>query len=81
MNKITVNDIQSTSFPQGDYVSPGLETIQPDLYFPNMVLGNKYDSSWLYLRRDIPHTGMLISVGLMWDLSAVMKHIFSTTPP
>ncbi|MBD2455808.1 class I SAM-dependent methyltransferase [Nostoc sp. FACHB-87] len=55
MNKITVNDMKSISFPQGDYVSPGLETVQPDLCFPNMVLGNKYDSSWLYLRRDIPH--------------------------
>jgi len=47
--------IQRDLLPLGDYVSPGLAIIQPDSCFPNMVLGNKYDSFWLYLRRDINH--------------------------
>ncbi|BCL39291.1 class I SAM-dependent methyltransferase [Nostoc sp. MS1] len=55
MSEVTVKEIESNSFPKGDYVSPGFFTVQPDLCFPNMVLGNRYDSSWLYLRRNIPH--------------------------
>ena len=55
MSEITVKDIESNLFPKGDYVSPGLYTVEPDSCFPNMVLGNKYDSTWLYLRRDVSH--------------------------
>jgi predicted O-methyltransferase YrrM len=55
MSEVTVKKIESNSFPKGDYVSPGFSTVQPDSCFPNMILGNKYDSSWLYLRRDIRH--------------------------
>lgn len=55
MSEIIVKEIAPNLFPNGDYVSPGFSTVKPDSCFPNMVLGNKYDSSWLYLRRDIPH--------------------------
>ncbi|BAT53341.1 unknown protein [Nostoc sp. NIES-3756] len=55
MSEVTVKEIESNSFPKGDYVSPGFFTVQPDSCFPNMILGNRYDSSWLYLRRNIPH--------------------------
>ncbi len=41
--------------PQGDYVSPGFQIIQPDDHFPNMMVGNPYDSTWAYLRRQVPH--------------------------
>ncbi len=46
---------QTNSLPAGDYVSPGLSIIQPDACFPNMILGNAYNSLWFYLRRDISH--------------------------
>ncbi|MCF4969118.1 class I SAM-dependent methyltransferase [Nostoc sp. CMAA1605] len=55
MSEIIVKSIASNIFPKGDYVSPGLATVKPDSCFPNMILGNKYDSSWFYLRRNIPH--------------------------
>lgn len=51
----TVKVIERNLLPKGDYVSPGFSIIQPDLCFPNMILGNIYDSFWLYLRRDIAH--------------------------
>lgn len=43
-------------FSTGDYVSPGLERIQPDSYFPNMVSGDPRTCSWQYLRPNSPHT-------------------------
>ncbi|MBC1224459.1 class I SAM-dependent methyltransferase [Nostoc sp. UCD121] len=55
MSEKTVKLIEGNLLPKGDYVSSGFSTIQPDLYFPNIILGNKYDSFWLYLRRDITH--------------------------
>ncbi len=55
MMENTVKLIERDLLPQGDYVSPGFSIIQPDLCFPNMILGNIYDSFWLYLRRDIAH--------------------------
>lgn len=51
----TVKVIEGGILPEGDYVSPGFSIIQPDSCFPNMILGNKYDSFWLYLRRNIAH--------------------------
>ena len=39
----------------GDYVSPGLEVILPDAAFPNIVLGDRRQNTWPYLRREIPH--------------------------
>jgi predicted O-methyltransferase YrrM len=55
MSEKTVKLIEGNLLPKGDYVSSGFSTIQPDLCFPNITLGNKYDSFWLYLRRDITH--------------------------
>ncbi|ABA20489.1 conserved hypothetical protein [Trichormus variabilis ATCC 29413] len=55
MNKNTVKVVKNESFPPGDYVSSGFSTIQPDSCFPNMILGNRYDSLWFYLRRNIAH--------------------------
>lgn len=55
MSEKAVKVIKGNSFTEGDYVSSGFSTIQPDSCFPNMILGNKYDSFWLYLRRDIAH--------------------------
>ncbi|RCJ24164.1 hypothetical protein A6S26_19245 [Nostoc sp. ATCC 43529] len=51
----TVKVIKGELLPDGDYVSPGFSIIQPDSCFPNMILGNTYDSFWFYLRRNIPH--------------------------
>ena len=39
----------------GDYISPGLQIIIPDSYFPNMVVADPNTSNWPYLRREIPH--------------------------
>ena len=55
MKENTVKVIKNESCPTGDYVSSGFSTIQPDSCFPNMILGNRYDSFWFYLRRDIAH--------------------------
>jgi predicted O-methyltransferase YrrM len=55
MSEVIIKENESNLFSQGDYISPGLSTIKPDSCFPNMILGNKYDSSWLYLRRNISH--------------------------
>ncbi|MCW5315001.1 class I SAM-dependent methyltransferase [Nostoc sp. KVJ3] len=55
MTEKTVKLIEGNLLPKGDYVSSGFSTIQPDSCFPYITLGNKYDSFWLYLRRDINH--------------------------
>lgn len=55
MMEKTVKEIAKYTVNQEDYISPGFEKIQPDACFPNMILGNPYDSLWFYLRRDIPH--------------------------
>ena len=49
------NNQNNASLPIGDYVSPGLEIIQPDRYFPNMIIGDTNTCPWPHLRRDIPH--------------------------
>jgi predicted O-methyltransferase YrrM len=41
--------------PDRDYVSPGLEKVACDAFFPNLVVGNKAACTWPYLRRDVPH--------------------------
>jgi predicted O-methyltransferase YrrM len=43
------------ALPAGDYVSPGLQIILPDDAFPHMVLGDRRQNTWPYLRREIPH--------------------------
>jgi hypothetical protein len=39
----------------GDYISPGLSTVRPDIHFPQMTIGNPQDCPWPYLRRNSPH--------------------------
>ncbi len=41
--------------PAGDYISPGFTIILPDVYFPNMIVGDTQTCPWPYLRREIPH--------------------------
>ena len=41
--------------PFGDYVSPGLQVVLPDIHFPNMMLGDTSQCLWQYFRREIPH--------------------------
>ncbi len=41
--------------PFGDYVSPGLQVVQPDVHFPNMMRGDASQCRWQYFRREIPH--------------------------
>jgi glycosyltransferase involved in cell wall biosynthesis/predicted O-methyltransferase YrrM len=55
MIKQTVAVIERALLPSGDYVSPGLDIIKPDQYFPNMIVGDTATCSWPYLRRDTPH--------------------------
>ena len=45
----------SVMLPYGDYVSPGLQVVLPDVHFPNMVLGDAAQCRWQYFRREIPH--------------------------
>jgi len=45
----------SVLLPYGDYVSPGLQVVLPDVHFPNMVLGDAAQCRWQYFRREIPH--------------------------
>ncbi|MFM6457028.1 MAG: glycosyltransferase, partial [Planktothrix sp.] len=51
----TISVIERALLPEKDYVSPGLKIVQPDQYFPNMIVGNPARCSWPYLRRDISH--------------------------
>ena len=46
---------ESIEFPQGDYLSPGLAVIKPDAHFPNMIIGDKNNCDWEYLRREVDH--------------------------
>lgn len=41
--------------PLGDYVSAELQIVIPDICFPNMVVGDKANNPWPYLRRQIGH--------------------------
>lgn len=51
----TVEVIERTLLPIGDYVSPGFSIIQPDKCFPNLITGDTNVCRWPHLRRDIPH--------------------------
>jgi glycosyltransferase involved in cell wall biosynthesis len=51
----TVEVIERALLPEKDYVSPGLIIVQPDQYFPNMIVGNTARCLWPYLRGEIPH--------------------------
>jgi hypothetical protein len=41
--------------PVGDYVSAGLDRVQPDACFPHMGMGDRAACSWVWMRREIPH--------------------------
>jgi cephalosporin hydroxylase len=47
--------VQEILLPQKDYVSPGFQVIQPDRFFPNMIVGDPSLCGWKYLRGEIPH--------------------------
>ncbi|MGG6296088.1 TylF/MycF/NovP-related O-methyltransferase [Leptolyngbya sp. AN02str] len=51
----TIDVVQRSLLPMGDYVSPGLAIVQPDAAFPHMTLGDRHACPWPYLRREIPH--------------------------
>ncbi len=42
-------------FPPRDYVSPGLDRINVDFAFPNLVVGDPSTHPWPYLRAEVPH--------------------------
>jgi predicted O-methyltransferase YrrM len=47
---------ESLSLPEEtDYVSPGLETVNPDRFFPHLTVGDKSICRWPFVRRQIPH--------------------------
>lgn len=46
---------QNNVLSRADYISPDLQIIRPDSYFPNMILTDPNTSNWPYLRREIPH--------------------------
>lgn len=49
------NPFRATSVPAGDYVSPGLEVAILDELFPHMIVGEKANHPWPYLRGEVPH--------------------------
>ncbi len=51
----TLNVIERSLLPAGDYVSPGLAIVRPDAAFPHKVVADPATSTWTYLRREIPH--------------------------
>jgi predicted O-methyltransferase YrrM len=51
----TINVTASTLSSDRDYISPGLQIIQPDRCFPNMIVGDTNGCKWKYLRREIIH--------------------------
>src|SRR5262249_28911056 len=40
---------------EGDYISPGLPSVVPDPFSPQMIVGNNLLPPWPHLRRQIPH--------------------------
>ena len=53
--RVSIEPHESILLPFGDYVSPGLQVVQPDIHFPNMMLGDASQCLWQYFRREIPH--------------------------
>jgi cephalosporin hydroxylase len=47
--------IHKALLPPRDYVSPGFQIVQPDRFFPNMIVGDPKQCGWQYLRGEIPH--------------------------
>lgn len=46
---------ETALLPFGDYVSPGLQVVQPDIHFPSMMRGDASQCRWQYFRREVPH--------------------------
>lgn len=53
--RVSMASREPVLLPFGDYVSPGLQVVQPDVHFPNMVRGDASQCRWQYFRREIPH--------------------------
>ncbi|MDX2100102.1 MAG: glycosyltransferase, partial [Leptolyngbyaceae cyanobacterium bins.59] len=51
----TLQVLQRSMLPKGDYVSPGLVLVRPDDCFPNLIISDPTPHPWPYLRREIPH--------------------------
>ncbi|HEY9850038.1 MAG TPA: TylF/MycF/NovP-related O-methyltransferase [Leptolyngbyaceae cyanobacterium] len=47
--------VEEINVPEGDYVSPGLQIVIPDNCFPHMIIANKDNCPWSYMRSEIPH--------------------------
>ena len=47
--------MSTIQFPEHDYVSPGLERIKPDEFFPNMYIEDIANCTWSYARRNYHH--------------------------
>jgi predicted O-methyltransferase YrrM len=45
----------SAALSDHDYVSPGLQPVAADRFFPHLVVGDKSTCPWPYFRRQIPH--------------------------
>jgi len=43
------------TLPEGDYVSPGLEVIIPDRFFPDMIRGNPSAITSPFFQKEVPH--------------------------
>ena len=55
MVRQTIDVMERSVLPAGDYVSPGLMTIRPDRCFPHMEAADPRQFTWPYLRSHIPH--------------------------
>jgi hypothetical protein len=40
--------------PENDYAAAGLSVVILDALFPNMIVGDKANHPWPYLRREVP---------------------------
>ena len=54
-NMSVIQENLKKSLPERDYISPNFAIVQPDEYFPNMIVGDTDIQPWIYLRREVPH--------------------------
>jgi glycosyltransferase involved in cell wall biosynthesis/predicted O-methyltransferase YrrM len=47
--------IERARLPLHDYVSPGMNLVRLDAYFPNLAVATRATLDWKYLRDEIPH--------------------------
>jgi glycosyltransferase involved in cell wall biosynthesis/predicted O-methyltransferase YrrM len=55
MVRDTLNVIERSLLPSGDYASPGFAIVRPDAAFPHKVIADPTTCPWPYLRHDISH--------------------------